>query len=73
MRRSRNTSLDKNIPRGYETGRVECQLRRKEETMSLMCTLQICAATPGMCGHEKAMPGIAVLLAAGVGASLLLV
>lgn len=36
--------------------------------MSLMCTLQVCKAQPGMCGHEKAMFGVAVLLAAGAGA-----
>jgi hypothetical protein len=35
--------------------------------MSLMCSLQVCKAQTGMCGHEKAMLGIAVLLAAGAG------
>ena len=40
--------------------------------MSLMCTLQVCKAQPGMCGHEKTMLGIAVLLAAGTGAYLFL-
>ena len=40
--------------------------------MSLMCALQVCKAQPGMCGHEKAMLGIAVLLAAGAGAYLFL-
>ncbi|MGH7259515.1 MAG: hypothetical protein ACREI9_02390 [Nitrospiraceae bacterium] len=41
--------------------------------MSLMCTLQVCTAKPGMCGHEKVMLGIAVLLAAGVSAYFFLV
>jgi hypothetical protein len=36
--------------------------------MSLMCTLQVCKAQAGMCGHEKAMFGIAALLAVGAGA-----
>lgn len=40
--------------------------------MSLMCSLQVCTAKPGMCGHEKAMLGIAVLLVAGAGAYLFL-
>ena len=35
--------------------------------MSLMCTLQVCKAQPGMCGHEKVMLGIAALLVAGAG------
>ncbi len=40
--------------------------------MSLMCSMQVCKAQSGMCGHEKAMFGIAVLLAAGAGAYLFL-
>ena len=40
--------------------------------MAIMCSMQACAAKAGMCGHEKAMLGIAVLLAAGVGAYFLL-
>jgi hypothetical protein len=35
--------------------------------MSLMCTLQVCKAQSGPCGHEKVF-GIALLLAAGAGA-----
>jgi hypothetical protein len=35
--------------------------------MSFMCSFQVCKAQPGMCGHEKVMLGIAVLLAAGAG------
>lgn len=35
--------------------------------MSLMCSLQVCKAQAGLCGHEKAMLGIAALLAAGAG------
>jgi hypothetical protein len=40
----------------------------REDTMSLMCSMQVCKAQVGMCGHEKMMFGIAVLLAAGAGA-----
>ena len=40
--------------------------------MSLMCTLQVCKAQSGMCGHEKALFGIAVLLVVGAGAYLFL-
>jgi hypothetical protein len=36
--------------------------------MSIMCSMQACKAQAGMCGHEKMMFGIAVLLAAGTGA-----
>lgn len=35
--------------------------------MSLMCSMQACKAQVGMCGHEKAMLGLVVLLAAGAG------
>jgi len=40
--------------------------------MSLMCSLQVCKAQPGMCGHEKVMLGVAALLAAGAGVYFLL-
>jgi len=33
--------------------------------MSLMCTMQVCKEQPGMCGHEKVMLAVAVLLIAG--------
>jgi hypothetical protein len=33
--------------------------------MSLMCTMQVCKAQQGMCGHEKVMTAVAVLLIAG--------
>jgi hypothetical protein len=36
--------------------------------MSIMCSMQACKAQVGMCGHEKMMFGIAVLLVAGAGA-----
>ena len=36
--------------------------------MSVMCSMQACAAQAGMCGHEKMMFGIAALLAVGAGA-----
>jgi hypothetical protein len=38
------------------------------DTMSLMCSMQVCRAQAGLCGHEKMMFGIAVLLVAGAGA-----
>jgi len=71
MRRSRPKNLDKNVPRDNTTSRIEW-LHSKEEIMSLMCSLQVCKAQAGMCGHEKAMLGIAVLLVAGAGAYLFL-
>jgi hypothetical protein len=40
--------------------------------MSVMCSLAVCKAREGMCGHEKAMLSVALLLVAGVGAYLLL-
>lgn len=36
--------------------------------MALMCSLQSCVEKPGMCGHEKVMFGIAVLVAVSLGA-----
>jgi len=33
--------------------------------MSLMCALDVCKAQEGMCGHEKIMAAVAVLLVAG--------
>jgi hypothetical protein len=35
--------------------------------MSVMCSLAICKAQAGMCGHEKAMLSIALLAAVGFG------
>ena len=39
--------------------------------MSVMCSLAVCKAQAGMCGHEKVMLRVAALLVAGVGAYLL--
>ena len=36
--------------------------------MALMFSMQSCVAKPGMCGHEKVMLGIVVLVVAGLGA-----
>ena len=36
--------------------------------MSVMCSMQACKAQVGMCGHEKVMFGVALLLAVGAGA-----
>jgi hypothetical protein len=40
--------------------------------MSVMCSLAVCKAQSGLCGHEKAMLGIAVLAAIGFGAYYLI-
>jgi hypothetical protein len=40
--------------------------------MSVMCSLAVCKAQTGLCGHEKAMLGIAVLAAIGFGAYYLI-
>jgi hypothetical protein len=40
--------------------------------MTIICSLAVCKAQEGMCGHEKVMPTIAVFLVAGMGAFLLL-
>ena len=40
--------------------------------MSVMCSLAVCKAQTGMCGHEKAMLSVAVLAAIGIGAYYLI-
>ncbi len=40
--------------------------------MSVMCSLAVCKAQAGLCGHEKAMLGVAVLAAIGLGAYYLI-
>ena len=40
--------------------------------MSVMCSLAVCKAQAGLCGHEEVMLSVAALLVAGVGAYLLL-
>ena len=40
--------------------------------MAIMCSMQALQAKAGMCSHEKAMLGIAVLLVAGAGAYFIL-
>ena len=37
--------------------------------MSVMCSLAVCKAQEGMCGHEKVMLSIALLAAVGLGAA----
>ena len=39
--------------------------------MSVMCSLAVCKARVGMCGHEKVMLSVALLAAIGFGAYLL--
>jgi hypothetical protein len=52
--------------------RIVSPISKKEATMSVMCSLAVCKAQDGMCGHEKVMLSVAALLVAGVGAYLLL-
>ena len=40
--------------------------------MSVICSLAVCKAQGGICGHEKVMLSVAAILVAGVGAYLLL-
>ncbi len=40
--------------------------------MSLMCSMQVCKQTPGMCTHEKMMLGVLLILIVGVGSYFLL-
>jgi hypothetical protein len=40
--------------------------------MAIMCSLAVCKAQKGMCGHEKAMLSIALLAAIGLGAYVLI-
>ena len=41
-------------------------------TMSVMCSLAVCKAQQGMCGHEKAMLSVALLAVVGLGAYFLI-
>jgi hypothetical protein len=40
--------------------------------MSVMCSLAVCKAQVGMCGHEKVMLSVAALAAIGFGAYFLI-
>ena len=40
--------------------------------MSVMCSLAVCKAQEGMCGHEKIMLNIALLEAIGLGSYFLI-
>ncbi len=40
--------------------------------MSVICSLAVCKAQDGMCGHEKVMLCVALLAAFGVGAYFLI-
>jgi hypothetical protein len=40
--------------------------------MAIMCSLAVCKAQEGMCGHEKAMLSIALLAVIGLGAYVLI-
>jgi hypothetical protein len=44
----------------------------KEATMAIMCSLAVCKAQAGMCGHEKVMLSVAMLAAIGLGAYFLI-
>jgi hypothetical protein len=45
---------------------------RRRHKMSVMCSLAVCKAQEGLCGHEKAMLSVAVLAAIGFGAYFLI-
>jgi hypothetical protein len=40
--------------------------------MAIMCSLAVCKAQQGMCGHEKAMLSVALLAAIGFGTYFLI-
>ena len=40
--------------------------------MAIMCTLSVCKAQEGMCGHEKAMLSVVLLAAMGLGTYFLI-
>lgn len=40
--------------------------------MSVMCSLAVCKAQEGLCGHEKVMLSVAVLAVIGVSAYFLI-
>lgn len=40
--------------------------------MAIMCSLSVCKAQQGMCGHEKVMLSVALLAAIGFGAYILI-
>lgn len=44
----------------------------REGPMSVMCSLAVCKAQQGLCGHEKVMLSVAVLAAIGFGAYFLI-
>ena len=39
---------------------------------AIMCSLAVCKAQAGMCGHEKAMLSVGILAAIGLGAYFLI-
>ena len=48
--------------------RIVSSVPYKEAVMSLMCSLAVCKAQQGMCGHEKVMLSMVLLAALGFGA-----
>ena len=52
--------------------RDDSQSVLKEVTMAIMCSLAVCKAQVGMCGHEKVMLSVAALAAIGLGAYFLI-
>ena len=40
--------------------------------MAVMCSLAVCKAQAGMCGHEKVTLSVTALLVAGVGVYLII-
>jgi hypothetical protein len=51
-----------------DEGRIVSSIPYKEAVMSLMCSLAVCKAQQGMCGHEKVMLSMVLLAALGFGA-----
>ena len=47
-------------------------LTKGECSMSVMCSMAICKAKVGMCGHEKVMLSVALLAAIGFGTYFLI-
>jgi hypothetical protein len=48
------------------------QSAQVEATMAIMCSLAVCKAQAGMCGHEKTMLSVAALAVLGLGAYFLI-
>ena len=52
--------------------KVNHNLHQRRQPMAIMCSLAVCKAQAGMCGHEKAMLSVGILAAIGLGAYFLI-